>query len=120
MTKTLRDILFRQARLYCGVTREQFEKDRPGLVPQDSVSDAIARANEAEKAAHRARFDCKAHWDRMYASVDLLEVASAIVRPCSDSWYERANLTYRQREAREIVARIERGERFGRRQAGGM
>lgn len=44
--------------------------------------------------------------------------ASPQDKPCSRSWYERKGLTYRQREAREVVARIERGEQFGVRRAG--
>jgi hypothetical protein len=48
--ETLRDLLFQQARLYRGVTREQFERDRPGLFPRDATDELIRRQNDAEKA----------------------------------------------------------------------
>lgn len=38
-------------------------------------------------------------------------------RPCSASYYERRALSWQERERREAAARIERGERFGMRQA---
>jgi hypothetical protein len=38
-------------------------------------------------------------------------------RPCSSTYYQRRALSWPQRLERERVARVERGEEFGRRQA---
>lgn len=58
MADTIRELLFKQAQLYRGVTREQFEKDRPAdaLFPRDHVAAAIGAQNDAEKAEHDALF----------------------------------------------------------------
>lgn len=42
---------------------------------------------------------------------------ASLDRPCSRTYYERKALTFRQRQSREAEARVERGERFGVRQA---
>ncbi len=54
--KTLRELLFQQANLYRGVTREQFDKDRPGLFPIDAGHKARQLENDAEIAAHNKAF----------------------------------------------------------------
>lgn len=56
MSDSIREILFRQAQLYRGVTRTQFDKDRPGILPRDHVAASIVRANATELAAHHNAF----------------------------------------------------------------